>query len=102
MSEEKITKVVMSPRITISHNDKDEGYVIEVELPGVKKEDIELFFWSKGFCIDGKKEDIIYSECYNLAHEVRTEEAKAKFENGLLTIIVPFKEKLRAKKVKVE
>ncbi|MCP8315911.1 MAG: Hsp20/alpha crystallin family protein [archaeon] len=102
MSEEKTPKTVMSPSVVVSHNEKDEGYVIEVKLPGVKKGDVELYFWSKGFCVDGKREDMTYTGCYNLAHEVKTEEAKAKFESGLLTITVPFKEKLRAKKVKIE
>ncbi len=102
MSKEKTPKTTMFPSVTICHDDKDEGYDIEVGLPGVKKEDVELSFWSKGFCVDGEKEDITYTGCYTLAHEVKIEEAKAKFENGLLKIKVPFKEKLRAKKVKIE
>jgi len=51
-------KTAMFPRVSICHDDKDEDYEIEVELPGVKKEDIDLSFWSGGFCIDGEKEDI--------------------------------------------
>ena len=44
----------------------------------------------------------IYTGCYTLSHEIKIDEAKAKFESGLLKIKVPFKEKLRAKKVKIE
>jgi len=102
MSKEKIPKTAMSPLVTICHDDKDEGYDIEVELPGVKKEDVDLSFWSRGFCVDGEKEDIVYTGCYTLAHDIKAEGAKAKFESGLLKIKVPFKEKLRAVKVKVE
>ncbi|MEM3624477.1 MAG: Hsp20/alpha crystallin family protein [Nitrososphaerales archaeon] len=84
------------------HDEKDEGYEIEVELPGVKKEEINLYFWSRGFCVDANKEELAYSGCYTLAHDVKIDEAKAKFENGLLKIKVPFKEKLRARKVSIE
>ncbi len=102
MSEEKRSKVTILPSVNICHDEKDEGYYIEVELPGVEKEDIELYFWSRGFCVDGNKKDLTYSGCYTLAHDVKSEEVKAKFESGLLKINVPFKEKLRAKKVKIE
>ena len=37
-----------------------------------------------------------------LAHEVKPDEAKAKFESGLLKIQVPFRDSTRGKKVKVD
>jgi HSP20 family molecular chaperone IbpA len=101
LSEEK-PKVVILPSVSICHDEKDEGYDIEVELPGVEKKDIELYFWSRGFCVDGNKKDLTYSGCYTLAHDVKIDEVKAKFESGLLKIKAPFKEKLRAKKVPIE
>ncbi|MEM3437790.1 MAG: Hsp20 family protein [Nitrososphaerales archaeon] len=102
MTEEKKAKITILPGVSICHDEKDEGYDIEVELPGAKKEEINLYFWSRGFCVDANKEDVIYSGCYTLAHDISIDEVKAKFENGLLKIKVPFKEKLRARKILIE
>jgi HSP20 family molecular chaperone IbpA len=56
----------------------------------------------KGFCIKAEAEDFRYENCYMLAHEVMGEEAKAKFDSGLLKITVPFKDALHGHKVSIE
>lgn len=43
-----------------------------------------------------------YENCYMLAHEVKGEETKAKFDSGLLKINVPFKDTLHGHKVTIE
>lgn len=45
-----------------------------------------------GFCIRAEGEDKIYHGCVTLGHEGVPKKAKAKFDNGLLKIGVPFKQ----------
>jgi len=99
---EEIYKPAQCPEVSISHDEKDEGLVVEVELPGVKKEEIKLTISSKAFCVSADREDIKYEGCYQFAHEVDKEKAKAKFENGLLKFGVPFREPLKGTKVEIE
>jgi HSP20 family protein len=72
-----------------------------VELPGVKKEDVELSVSDQSFCVRGKREDIELLGCYVLAHPANPEKAKAKFENGLLNIQIPIKKILKGKKITI-
>ena len=90
------------PSLFMCHDERGEGYIIEVELPGVSKRNIELSFSERGFCIRGERPDFIYDGCFPLAHEVDVEGVKAKFEHGLLRIYAPFKEAAKFKKVAVK
>lgn len=95
-------KTLIIPGASICHDDKDEGYVIEVEFPGVVKKDIGLYMYPFGFCARGERADIRYEVCYSLGHEIRPKDAKAKFRNGLLKVTVPFRESLKPTEVAVE
>lgn len=95
-------KPVVAPRVTICHDEKDEGFVIDVELPGVRKEEIHLEIGPGGLCLQAERADLRYEGCYVLTHSVKAEEARAKFENGLLRVWVPFKESVKGFKVSVE
>jgi HSP20 family molecular chaperone IbpA len=97
--EEKRTVV---PMINVNHNDDDTGLEVRVDLAGASKESIDLDVGNKGFCIKAEAEDFRYESCYTLAHEVKGEAAKAKFDSGLLKITVPFKDVLHGHKVTIE
>ena len=73
-----------------------------MDLAGASKESVDLDVGDKGFCIKAEAEDFRYENCYMLAHEVMGEEAKAKFDSGLLKITVPFKDALHGHKVSIE
>jgi HSP20 family protein len=87
------------PDICADHD--DEKYHIEIELPGVKKEDIELKMGVTSVCIKAPREDVTYNACYTLAHEIMVDSTTATFENGLLTVNAPFKEPLSGKKIEI-
>ena len=95
-------KRVVAPMININHNDDDTGLEIRVDMAGASKESVDLDVGDKGFCIKAEAEDFRYENCYMLAHEVKREEAKAKFDSGLLKITVPFKDSLHGHKVAIE
>jgi HSP20 family protein len=93
-------KPAMSPTIYMDHDDKN--YYLQVELPGVKKEDVSLEVSDQSFCVKGSRADIDIYGCYILAHAVDGEKAKAKFVDGLLNVEIPIKKILKGKKVTVE
>lgn len=98
MSEEDLAEIY--PSVCVDHD--AENYHIEVELPGVKKENIDLKMGERSFCIRAPREDVIYSSCYSLAHGIDTSKTSAKFENGLLLIKAPFKSPVGGIKIEVE
>ena len=95
-------KRLVTPIITVNHNDDDTGLEIRVDLAGASKESVDLDAGDKGFCIKAEAEDFRYEICYMLAHEVKGKDAKAKFDSGLLKITVPFKDALHGHKVTIE
>jgi HSP20 family protein len=95
-------KRLLVPMVNINHTDDDSGLLIEVDLAGASKDSIDLDMGSGGFCVKAEGDDFRYESCYMLAHEVIPEEAKAKFESGLLRIRAPFKETSRGHKVAIE
>ena len=95
-------KRVVVPNIRVNHNSDDTGLEIRVELAGASKESLDLDMGEKGFCIKAEAEDFRFENCYMLSHEVMGEEAKAKFDSGLLKITVPFKDTLHGHKVTIE
>lgn len=90
----------MTPNAYMDHDDK--YYYIQVELPGVKKSDVELSVSDQSFCVRAPREDIEFLGCYVLAHLSDTDNTKAKFENGLLSMEIPLKKIKKEKKVTIE
>jgi HSP20 family protein len=99
MTKKKI-KPALTPCVCFDHD--VENYHIQVELPGVKKEDIELSVSEQSFCVRGLREDIDLIACYYLAHRVNEDKAEAKYENGLLDVTIPLKKPLKGKKISIE
>lgn len=96
----KKTKPVMAPTTYLDHD--HQNYYIQVELPGVKKENVKLSVSDQSFCVEGLREEIDLLGCYVLAHPVNSDKTKAKFENGLLNIIIPLKKPLKGKTIPIE
>jgi len=90
----------VTPVVCIDHD--DEAFYIDVELPGVDKEHVELSVGEQSICVEATRDDVVYLGCFSLAHAVNEDKAKAKFENGLLKIEVPLKAPIKGKRVKIE
>lgn len=95
-----VEKVRYVPAVYISHDGK--GYNIIIELAGMKKENIKLEMTDSGLCLNASRKDFDYSGCYSLAHKIDPKQAKAKFENGLLKITIPFTEKFSGKIIPID
>lgn len=96
----KRSKPSMAPTMYLDHDEK--YYYIQVELPGVRKEEVTLEVSDSSFCVTGSRLDVDFSGCYMLMHSVNGEGAKAKFENGLLSVEIPIKKILKGKKIPIE
>jgi HSP20 family molecular chaperone IbpA len=86
-----MTETVVSPDVCVFNDENLETLNIQVEIPGVDKDNIELRFYEDGFYIVAKKEGTKYMGSYSLIYSVKPENAIANYSNGLLTINVPYK-----------
>jgi len=90
--EKKVDKFVISPEVCSWADDEEEIYKIEIQLPGVDKENIRLKMHEDSFFVKGETEDTIYIGSYGICCPVEPDKTKAVYHQGLLKIEVPFKE----------
>jgi HSP20 family protein len=104
------------PSIDISETEKQ--FVIDVEVPGVDKKDIELGIENNTLTISGerkfeKKEDNkqyhrveshygTFSRTFSLPDNVNTESINASYNNGILSITVDKSEQQMKKQIKIK
>jgi len=84
-------------------DDKHTLLTIEVILPGVKKENINVRMHEDSFSMSAAREDIEFVATLAFCCPVKPEAAVAKYENGLLKIEAPFKDLMEdAIKIKIQ
>jgi len=105
--------------IKIDVTEDDKSYRVKADVPGVKKEDIKVSIDGNQVSISAevksekeekKGESIVRSERYygkqyrsfSLAHDIDQTGAEAKYENGVLQLTLPKREKTSAKKLTVK
>jgi HSP20 family protein len=107
---------VRSPRVDII--DRDNDIVVKAEIPGVKKEDLDVSMTDTTVTIKGstsheeKQEKGNYYRCeitrgsfsrtVALPANVDTDKAKAVFNDGILELTIPKVEKAKRKSITVE
>jgi len=98
--------------------DRKTEIVIKIELPGVRREDIDLTITKDTLTLKGeiKKDEDVKEEDYYISErmigsfsrtialpfEVESEKAQAAMNNGLLEIVMPKREEARPKEIKIE
>lgn len=110
---------VYSNRMRVDIREDEEKYILEAELPGIKKEEIVLeakdniltISIEKNEKIDEEKENYIIKErrygsmsrSFSIDN-VNIEKIKAKFENGILSVTLPKLESKnnKSKKINIE
>ena len=90
--EPEADKFLIAPEVCSWADDEKEVYKIEIQLPGVEKEEIKLKMHDDSYFIKGETEDTIYIGSYAICCPVVPEETKAVYKQGLLKVEVPFKE----------
>ena len=87
-------RVKLAPNIFSYPDYEHQELHMEVSLGGVKKEDIILKMHDDSFFLQAPREDYDYVVSEIFCCPVKAAEAKAKFENGILKVIVPFKNQM--------
>ena len=103
------------PRVDILEN--EEAYQVTAELPGIKKEDVEITVDNNVLSLKGERkfEKDVNKESYHrieraygafvrsfpLPTRVASDRVEAKFDNGLLTITIPKAAEARPKKIEI-
>lgn len=98
------------------HEDKD-SFVVKAELPGMKKEDIDVTFQDGALSISGERKsetrseeaEVYRSERYvgrfqrtvALPGAVAADKVKAQYKDGILTVTLPKTEEAKPKQINV-
>ena len=111
--------VEMEPQIKLDVAEEDKTYTVKAEIPGVKKEDIQVSIEGNQVSIsaevkqekeekEGKK--LVRSERYygrqyrsfSLAHDIDQAKAEAEYKDGVLQLTLPKKSNGEARKLTVK
>ncbi len=101
------------PPIDVFHD--DEKVIVRVEVPGVKKEDLDVHIEGDLLTISGKKEHVAsrnyhqiesrcgtFSRAVTVPHTVDRDRISASYENGVLTLTLPLIPEAKPKQINVE
>lgn len=85
--------------------EKENAYELEVELPGVHKEDIEIHFENQVLSVSATRKrgesEWKFKRDFRVSENVDTERVKASYENGILLVELPKKKQPDVKKIEI-
>ncbi|TPE46260.1 Hsp20/alpha crystallin family protein [Pontibacter mangrovi] len=103
---------------SVNIRDKEKEFLIEVAAPGMKKEDFNIDLEEGMLTVSCQKEEDkteeeqnyrrreynynAFSRSFNLPENVKPEDVKARYDNGILTLSVPKKEEKAKPKAKIK
>jgi HSP20 family protein len=73
-------------------DDTNNNLNIEITIPGVKREDISLKLLEDSFNLQAARGEFDYVSAGAFCCPVNAKSAKATYENGLLKVVIPFKD----------
>lgn len=94
----------------LAFDESDKHLQLNVDLPGVKKEDIDVSLnqsilkikATREFESKGEKSVSEFNRSFTIPEGVNSEALEATFENGVLTLVLPKEEKAPEKKIEVK
>lgn len=110
---ERQTEQFVSPSATVLEN--ADGYTLEVEMPGVSKENLEMWVENNELTIVGRRSmpsvegTLIHREsrlenfrrAFELDPSIDAEKISAKIEQGVVTLTLPKAEQVKPRKIAV-
>ena len=105
-----------TPAVEVSQTDSQ--YVVRAELPGLKPEEVQIEVTEDGLALSGERTferdlekggvhrtEIRYGRFYRvipLPDGANVDQARAKFENGVLEVTLPLAEEAKPRRIQVE
>lgn len=103
------------PKVDIIN--KPSEIIVQAEIPGIDKKDLDIEVGDDYLTIKGEKkaseehkeEDYFYKESFHgkfvreisLPEKIKTDAAKASYENGILKVVIPKSEESKVRKIEV-
>lgn len=109
---ENDVKGLFNTTFKLDVQEAEDKYILEADMPGIKKEEIDLMLKDGELSISVKKEEVTNEEQKNYIHKERRlntmsrkiylpntkpESVKAKLEDGVLTIVIGKEEETKHK-----
>jgi len=92
------------PRASVA--EKDGVYTLEVELPGVKKGDLDVSVNGDTLSVKASRKsatsEMSYERSFRLAEDLDTDNVEASFEDGVLTFTLAKKKSAEARKLTIK
>ena len=104
-------------RPTVDLRETEEAFVLDAELPGMAKSDIELTFEEGVFTLSGQRQSETeteekgyrhlerrfgsFSRSFSLPRDVASDKVKATLEGGVLTVTIPKNEQTKPRTIKI-
>ena len=101
------------PFVDIS--EKPDSYILDADMPGVSKENLEITLDNNTLTISGKVEATTgskleyqefelhnYKRSFVVGEDVNTGKIEAKLENGVLNLIIPKSERTKPRKIEIK
>ncbi len=104
------------PKVDIEENEKE--YVFNVDLPGIKKEDVNIELNGDVLVISGEKKEEksveerkyhlkesfcgTFRRSFKMPDAIDSEKSEASFENGILTLKVPKSDASKTRKIEIK
>ncbi len=85
-------RIKVAPRIVAYRDDNYTKLTAEIALPGVPIESVDLKLDENGMYLSAPGRDVEYVAALTFICPVNKHKAQASYENGLLTVEIPFKD----------
>lgn len=95
-------EATFSPTFDIT--DQENSFTISLDIPGLKREDIEIEFKENHLYVSGErktKRPGKFSKVFTIPQNVNVDAIEAHFENGVLDLVLPKEAKSQSKKITI-